>query len=194
VIASLEGRVESFGDDWIIINVGGVGFQVYTPASSIGSVRARGEEVKLYTHLVLREDYAVLYGFASTEELALFQTLLGVSGLGPRLGLAMLSAMEAEQLATAIAAGNAALLTTIPGIGKRVAERIILELKEKVGAGLAVAPLAQVSGENTEVLAALTALGYSAAEAARAVAALPATPGLALEEKVKLALQHFGSR
>ena len=194
MIASLNGTVESLGSDWAIINVGGIGFQAYMPTSSLSTMGAAGEEVKLYTHLYLREDNASLYGFTTAEELGLFQTLIGVSGLGPKLALAMLSAMNVEKLTMAIATGSTDLLTMIPGIGKKVASRIILELKEKIGAGWVTTPATQIAQENTDVLTALTSLGYSAAEAARAVATLPPATDLSLEEKIRLALQYFGSK
>jgi len=191
MISSLHGKVESLGSDWAIINVNGVGFQVFMPTSTMSAIGAVGREVQLYTHFHLREDNAALYGFATPDELALFQTLLGVSGLGPRTALAMLSGMSVEQLVTAIATGSVDLLTVIPGIGKKTASRIILELKEKIGAGWIITPTTQLAQENTDVLAALTALGYSASEAARAVTTLPPTPDLSLEEKIRLALQYF---
>ena len=192
MISSLHGKVESLGSDWAIINVGGIGFQVYMPTSTLSTLGAIGKEVQLYTHLHLREDNATLYGFASSEELSLFQTLIGVTGLGPKMGLAMLSGMSVEQLVTAIATGSVDLLTVIPGIGKKVASRIVLELKEKIGAGWITTPATQLAQENTDVLAALTSLGYSAVEATKAVATLPATSEMGLEEKVKLALAYFG--
>ena len=194
MISSLHGKVESLGSDWAVINVGGIGFQVYMPTSTLSTLGAIGKEVRLYTHLHLREDNATLYGFASSEELSLFQTLIGVTGLGPKMGLAMLSGMSVEQLVTAIATGSADLLTVIPGIGKKVASRIVLELKEKIGAGWITTPATQLAQENTDVLAALTSLGYSAVEATKAVATLPATSDLSLEEKVKLALAYFGGK
>ena len=194
MISSLRGKVESLGGDWAVINVGGVGFQVFMPTSTLTALGAAGREVQLYTHLHLREDNATLYGFASADELSLFQTLIGVSGLGPRLALAMLSAMSVEQLATAIATGSTDLLTVVPGIGKKVAERIILELKERIGAGWLITPATQLVQENTDVVAALTSLGYSAAEATKAVAALPPSPELSLEERIKLALGYFGGK
>lgn len=194
MISSLHGKIESLGSGWAIISVGGIGFQVYMPTSTLSTLGAIGREVQLYTHLHLREDNATLYGFASADELALFQTLIGVSGIGPRLALGMLSAMSVEQLVTAIATGSVELLTVIPGIGKKTASRIVLELKEKIGAGWIITPATQLAQENTEVLAALTSLGYSAMEATKAVATLPASPDLSLEEKVKLALQYFGGR
>jgi len=194
MIAGLHGKLESVGSGWAIIDVGGIGFQVYMPTSTLSLLGAIGEEVKLYTHLHLREDHATLYGFASTDELGLFQSLIGVSGLGPKLSLAMLSAMSVEKLTMAIATGSTDLLTVIPGIGKKMAERLILELKEKIGAGWITTPAAQLAQENTDVLAALTSLGYSISEANRAVATLPPSSDLSLEERVKLALQYFGGK
>jgi Holliday junction DNA helicase RuvA len=178
-------------DDWAIVNVNGIGFQVYMPTSTLSTLGSRGQEVHIYTHLHLREDNATLYGFASPEELGLFQIVIGVSGIGPRLALSMLSAMSVEQLTMAIATGNADLLTAVPGIGKKIAARLVLELKDKIGAELITAPAAQLAQENADVLAALTSLGYSVAEASRAVASLPSAPDLTLEEKIKLALSYF---
>jgi len=194
VISSLHGKLESLGSDWAIINVAGIGFQVYMPTSSLSTLGATGDEVKLYTHLHLREDNATLYGFISADELWLFQTLIGVSGLGPKLALAMLSALSTEQITMAIATASTDMLDMIPGIGKKVASRIILELKEKIGAGWVVTPATALAQENTDVLAALTSLGYSAAEATKAVATLPPTTDLTLEERIKLALQYLGSK
>lgn len=194
MIASLQGTLESFGEDWAIINVGGIGFKVFMPTSTVSSLGAIGREVKLYTHLHVREDNVALYGFASTEELSLFEILISVSGVGPKLGLALLSALDAEKLAMALATGNADLLMMVPGIGKKTSYRLILELKEKISTAWLPAPALGLAQENTEVLAALTSLGYSVAEATRAVASLPSSSSLSLEEKVKLALQYFGGK
>ena len=194
MIASLHGRLESMSGDGVVLNVGGIGFQVYLPTSTLSSLGNIGEEVSLHTHLHLREDSVTLYGFASADELRLFQTLLGVSGLGPRLALAMLSAMSLEQLTMAVATGSTDLLTSIPGIGKKVANRLVLELKDKVAAGWVTTPAAQLAEENTDVLAALVSLGYSASEASRAVASLPVSSDLSLEEKIKQALGYFAGK
>ncbi|MBA7671634.1 Holliday junction ATP-dependent DNA helicase RuvA [subsurface metagenome] len=194
MIAGLQGKLESLGNDYAIINVGGIEFQVYMPTSGLSSLGKIGEEVKLHTYLHLREDNVALYGFTSADELRLFQTLLGVSGLGPKLALAMLSAMNSDKLVMAIAAGSVDLLTAVPGVGKKVAERVILELRDKVGAGWITTAGVQVAEENADVLAALTSLGYSITEASRALVTLPPDPELSLEEKVKLALQYFGGK
>jgi Holliday junction DNA helicase RuvA len=192
MIASLKGILDSLGSDGAVIDVNGIGFRVYMPTSTLSSLAGIGKEVHLHTYLHLREDSATLYGFASPDELRLFQTLIAVSGLGPKLALAMLSAMSLEQLTLAIATGNRELLTVVPGVGKKVAERLILELKDKIAAGWVTAPAVEFAEVNTDVLAALTALGYSASEASRAVASLATDTELSLEEKVKLALQYFG--
>ena len=194
MIASLHGRLESLGSDWAIINVGGIGFQVYMPTSTLSTLGTIGEEVQLYTHFHLREDNATLYGFASADELRLFQTLISVSGLGPKLALGMFSVMSVDKLTMAIATGSVDLLTIVPGIGKKVANRLILELKEKIGVGWVTTPGVQLAEENTDVLAALTSLGYSVSEASRAVASLPPSSELSLEEKIKLALQYFTTK
>jgi Holliday junction DNA helicase RuvA len=194
MISSLEGKLESLASDEAVINVGGIGFQVYMPTNALSSLGIPGDDVKVYTHLHLREDNIALYGFASTEELWLFETLITVSGLGPRLALAMLSVLSPEQITTAIATGSIEMLDMIPGIGKKVANRIILELKEKIGAGWIATPATEATRENTDVLAALTSLGYSAAESVKAVATLPADANLNLEEKIRLALQYFSSK
>jgi Holliday junction DNA helicase RuvA len=194
MIAGLRGKLESLGSEWAIVNVGGIAFQVYMPTSTLSALGAIGEEVHLHTHLHLREDNVTLFGFASPDELALFQTLIGVSGLGPKLALAMLSAMSVEKLTMAIATGSTDLLGIIPGIGKKTANRIILELKDKIGAGWITTPATQLAEENTDVVAALTGLGYSVSEANRVVATLPPSSDLTVEEKIKLALQYFGSK
>ena len=194
MIASLSGKLEAVGAEGAIINVGGVGFRVSMPTTALSALGRPGSEVKVFTHLHVREDNLSLYGFASAGELWLFETLLGVTGLGPRLALAMLSGLSPEQITTAIATGSTDMLSMIPGIGKKVAHRIVLELKDKIGAGWIAAPAAQAAQENTDVLSALTSLGYSPAEAVKAVATLPADEDLDIEEKIKLALQYFGSK
>lgn len=190
MIASLRGILESFGADWAVVDVHGVGYQVYMPTSTMSNIGALGEEVALQTHLVMREDSVTLYGFSTDGEMEMFKTLIGVSGLGPRLGLAVLSAMSVEQVTTAIATANKDMLMAVSGIGKKMAERLILELKDKVSAGLVGVGAVQFAEENADVIAALTSLGYSVAEASRAMATLP-SEDLPVEEKIRLALQYF---
>ncbi|MBA7649813.1 Holliday junction ATP-dependent DNA helicase RuvA [subsurface metagenome] len=164
------------------------------PTTALTTMGIPGDDVKVFTHLHLREDNVALYGFTSTDELWLFETLISVSGLGPRLALSMLSSLNPEQITTAIATGSIEMLEMIPGIGKKVANRIILELKDKIGAGWIATPATELARENTDVLAALTSLGYSASEATKAVASLPADTNLNIEEKIRIALQYLGSK
>lgn len=194
MIAGLKGTVEAVGSNWVIVDVGGISFQVFLPTSTLSSIGIIGKEVKLNTFLQIREDGMALYGFGSARELALFQSLISVSGIGPRLGLALLSAMDAEQLAAAIARGDEDLLTSVPGVGKKTASRIVLELKDKIGKEWMITSELEAVQGNGDVLAALTSLGYSVAEATRAVASLPASGNLDLEEKIKLALKYFGEK
>jgi len=194
MIATLHGNVEAVMTDALVVNVGGVGFQVYVPASTISSHGRIGKTVKLFTYLYVREDTLSLYGFSTSDELRFFQLVTGVSGIGPRLALSMLSTMSVEQLTMAIATGNADLLNSIPGVGKKIASRLILELKDKVGTGLVVGEFPVPITENNDVIAALVSLGYSTAEASRAVASLPADNDLNLEDRIKLALQYFARK
>jgi len=147
MIASLKGKLESLAADGAVINVGGVGFRVFLPTGALSALGSPGNDVKVYTHTHVREDNITLYGFATAEELWLFETLIGVTGLGPKLALAILSALSPEQVTTAIATGSADMLDMVPGVGKKVASRIILELKEKIGAGWVAAPAAQAAQE-----------------------------------------------
>ncbi len=194
MIASLKGTIESLSADHAVISVGGVGFQVFMPVSTLLTLGNIGDSVRVHTHTHVREDAILLYGFAAEEDLKLFEMLINVSGFGPKLALAMLSAMSVEQLVSAIAAGSEELLTSVPGIGKKLAGRLILELRDKVKTGWTGARVVPVGEGDGEVVAALLGLGYSASEASRAVASLPKDKKLTLEEKVKTALGYFGGK
>jgi Holliday junction DNA helicase RuvA len=193
MIAGIKGIIEAIGNNFIIIGVGGVSFQVYLPTSTLSHLGAVGQPAKLHTHLHVREDNLTLYGFGSASELALFQTVTTVKGIGPKLGLALLSAMDVEQVTSAIASGDAARLTGVPGIGKKTAERIVLELKDKIGNQWMISQDLESTQGNSDVMAALTSLGYSAAEGARALSNLPNT-ALPIEEKLKLALKYLSEK
>ncbi|TMB96879.1 MAG: Holliday junction branch migration protein RuvA [Chloroflexi bacterium] len=187
MIARLRGTVLDRGPDWLLVDVAGVGYQVFAPAGTLAAAKA-GAEMTLHTHLVVREDSMTLYGFADPHEQRLFQTLIGVSGVGPKVGLALISVAKPDELAFAIASGNAAALSRAPGVGQKLASRIVLELREKITAGAAaVTP----GVESEEVVAALMGLGYSQAEAADAVARSEMPRDAPIEEKVRLALAYF---
>jgi Holliday junction DNA helicase RuvA len=190
MIATLEGILEYRGSDSIIVDVGGIGFLVYVPSSTLSRLGAVKGKVFLHTHLHVREDNISLYGFVSSEELALFKNLISVSGIGAKLGLALLSTWSPERLVVAITSGDIELLSQAPGIGKKTASRLVVELKGKLEkewkeVALPLAP------ENTDVIAALTSLGYSVTEATKAVSKLADSEGLSLEEKIRMALQQM---
>lgn len=194
MIASLKGTIETLNVDSAVINVGGVGFQVFMPVSTLLTLGGLGEEVRIHTYTHVRDDAILLYGFSAEEDLKLFQMLINVSGVGPRLALAMLSAMSVEQLVSAIAGGSEELLTSVPGVGKKLAARLVLELKDKMNTGWMGAKVVPVGEGDGEVVAALLGLGYSASEASRAVASLPHDRKLTLEDKVKCALGYFSGK
>jgi len=197
MIAHLRGQVSHRGADHVVIDVGGVGYLVYvTPGDRIPP---RGEPVELHTSLQVREDAMTLYGFTDRGSLTLFTLLLGSSGVGPKLALAALGTHRPDVLRTAIAGADVPTLTAVPGIGKKVAERIILELKDKVGApDLPVegAPASAVAAADRQVLGevrdALLGLGYSSSEAQDALAALGAADGDAAD-LLRQALRHLGA-
>jgi Holliday junction DNA helicase RuvA len=191
MIASVEGIILSRQSDSLVIGLGGLGVRVFTPTDLLARVRP-GEVLFLHTHLHVREQELALYGFASEQDLALFQLLLGVSGIGPKSALSVLSNMPVDALRLAISQEQPGVLARIPGIGKKTAEKIVLELKDKVGGAEGVPPeLAALSEADAEVIDALTALGYSIIEAQRAVQALPREVR-DIEERLRLALAGFG--
>lgn len=190
MIASLRGRIISRGEDWILVEVGGMGFQVYVPQPLLPRPAALGTEIQLYTHLLVRDNDVALYGFQTEEEWNLFRLLLGVSGIGPRLALLILSTQRVEEFRAAVAQADIESLTRTPGIGRRTAERMILDLREKVGVeGLEPTPV--LSARDEEVVTVLASLGYTLSEARGAVAAL-SDDEMMLEEQIVEALRHLG--
>ena len=191
MIASLQGTVASVHADSVVVVVGGVGYRVYCGTGTIASARVDGQ-IRLFTHHLVREDQQALYGFATTEELGFFEMLITVTGVGPKVALAIVSSRPVVDLQLAILQGDEGVLTAVSGVGKKLAARVVLELKEKVSAAGAVAAGGGGPGTSeSEVVAALQALGYSASEAREAargaVSALPV--GASLEERVKAALR-----
>ncbi|MHA6800526.1 Holliday junction branch migration protein RuvA [Bounagaea algeriensis] len=173
MIASVRGPVLSVGLDHAVIEVQGIGYAVYATPATLAGLR-RGEETRLWTALIVREDSLTLYGFADAEARDLFTLLQTASGVGPRLALAALAVLAPEQLSNAIADGNISILTQVPGVGKKSAERLVLELRDKVGAvagSTAVADGAQQQ-LRTEVAEALVGLGFSAKQAEQSVQAV----------------------
>ncbi|MGH4013032.1 MAG: Holliday junction branch migration protein RuvA [Pseudonocardiaceae bacterium] len=174
MISSVRGQVRSVGLDHAVVEVGGVGLAVHAVPATLATLR-RGEQAQLATSLVVREDSLTLYGFADTEARELFVLLQTVSGVGPRLALAMLAVLEPEALRSALAEGNLTMLTQVPGIGRKGAERLVVELRDKVGA---VAPAASspapggAMAVRTQVAEALVGLGFPVRQAEQAVEAV----------------------
>lgn len=190
MIVSVKGKLEAVGADWVHVEVGGVTLQISVPASDISDLGPLGGQVRLFTNLRVRDEQPVMYGFTTMAALELFIMLTGVSGVGPRLALALLSSQSATGLQGAISQGNVESLSSAPGVGRRTAGRIVLELKNKLADGLPeVAPMP--GSQDAEVVEALMALGYSTSEARQAVNRLTDSGDLPLEEKIRLALQNF---
>ncbi len=190
MIANLRGRIEAIGKNYLIVGIGGLGFKVYVPTSFLENSEGIGRQVELFTHLHVRENELALYGCGSEDELALFELLLTVSGVGPKVALSMLSTMSPDSLRLAIAQGNAEVLTRVPGIGPKMAKKIVFNLKDKVAVELGPEAVPFLTEADAEVIAALTSLGYSVVEAQAALQSLPAEE-MPIEERVRLALAYF---
>ncbi|HLF28413.1 MAG TPA: Holliday junction branch migration protein RuvA [Anaerolineae bacterium] len=191
MIARLHGTVESIGRDSLIVSVGGVGFKVRASAAA-RELAGKARTIELFTHMLVRENEISLYGFVNEEELALFELLLGVSGIGPKAALSILSSAPPERLRQAIASGEIEVFTRVPGIGPKTAQTIVFHLKDKVGVAPS-APAGQTAfaNDDIEIVGALTALGYSVAEAQAALASVPRESGATTEERLRLALAYF---
>jgi Holliday junction DNA helicase RuvA len=192
VIASVEGVVGAIAADSLVIEIGGIGYRVFTSPAAIATATPGGR-LKLHTYHLVREDQQALFGFRSPEELGFFNLLLTVTGVGPKVAMAIVGSRPTADLQLAILQQDQAVLVSIPGIGKKLAERIIFELKEKVSAaGVAAGSAAAVSSASEgEVVGALQALGYSVGEAREAsrLALQDPSVGAGLEERVKAALR-----
>lgn len=187
MIGRLHGKLIEKNPPQVLVDVGGVGYEVDVPMSTFCNLPADGSEITLLTHFIVREDAQLLYGFATAAERQTFRALIRISGVGPRIALAVLSGMSAQDLADAVEQGNATLLTRVPGIGKKTAERLVLELKGKLS-GSAFAPAGgAASAAQADIASALMALGYSEREAQASVRALPAD--VTVSEGIRLALK-----
>ena len=192
MIASLRGQLQAVRKDSLIVDVGGVGYQVFVPRSLLDQPGRIGQTVELHTHLAVRETEVALYGFRTPEELELFAVLLGVSGIGPRTAVAALSVFSPEALRDIVVQGDATALTRIPGVGRKTAQRLVLDLRDRLGEATAAWSPAATPAD-ADVINALTALGYSVAEAQAAVGNLPSDVS-ELDERILAALRFLGSR
>jgi Holliday junction DNA helicase RuvA len=193
VIARLTGTVVTLGKDSMVVQVGGLGLAVFVPQTLLDGRVQVGQKVALFTHLHVRENELALYGCGSEEELAVFRLLLGVSGIGPKVALAILSSLPPDRLQAAIAQEDVVTLARVPGIGPKTAKKLVFDLKDKVEVEVMPGePQPILTEADADLIAALTTLGYSVAETQEAIRSLPREP-LPLEERVRLALAYFAS-
>jgi Holliday junction DNA helicase RuvA len=183
----LTGTLADKNPPQVLLDCHGVGYEVDVPMSTFYNLPAMGEKVSLLTHFVVREDAQILYGFGTAGEREAFRQLIRISGVGPRTALSVLSGMSVADIAQAVTAQDAGRLVKVPGIGKKTAERLLLELKGKLGADLGPAAGGATTDEQVDILQALLALGYSDKEASAALKALP--KGLSVSEGIKTALK-----
>jgi Holliday junction DNA helicase RuvA len=192
MIEYLRGCIEERGPDWVVLDLHGFGLRVQVPAGTAGSLPSAGSDVKLWTYLYVREDVRALYGFSTPQERALFVQLLAVSGVGPRVALATLSMLSADRLAAAIESGDEATLARIPGVGKRTASRMVLDLRGKLPRA-ATTDGAAPAGDDA-ILEGLVSTGIPRAEAASILASLPLDPARDEAATLMLAFQAWAAR
>jgi len=188
MIGRLTGVIAEKSPPLVLIDVQGVGYEVDVPMSTFYNLGALGEQVSLLTHLSIREDAHVLFGFLTAEERATFRQLIKISGVGPKMALSLLSGLSVAELAAAVSKQDSGRLVKVPGIGKKTAERLLLELKGKLGPDLAL-PASVANDNQADILQALIALGYSEKEAGAALKALP--PDVGVSEGIKLAMKKL---
>ncbi|MCD8197432.1 MAG: Holliday junction branch migration protein RuvA [Lachnospiraceae bacterium] len=202
MIGFLRGRVEEIYEGGLVLDVNGVGYELLVPGQLLSAIGGTGRELKLYTYMQLREDAVVLFGFLTRDDLAMFKMLIGVSGVGPKAGLAIMSALGADELRFAVLADDAKKIAKTPGIGAKTAQKIILELKDrldleevlerKLGADvLTPEAVAAEDGMLQDAVEALVALGYGGTEALKAVRAVELTEDMDVERLLREALRHI---
>ena len=192
MISSLRGTVQHLEQpSFLVLDVGGVGYKVFVPAGVFDDLDGVGRSLFLHTYLLVREDALILYGFSSIEQRSLFELLLTVQGVGPRLALAVLSTLSLDVLRMAVSQEQPEVLDRVPGVGRKTAEKIVFALKDKLGVGFAVGGLAPINDVDSEVIAALTALGYSVVEAQAGLQSIAKGEGATVEDRIRLALQYF---
>ncbi|MBE2220064.1 MAG: Holliday junction branch migration protein RuvA [Anaerolineae bacterium] len=193
MIASLRGPIQFIGSDSLVINVGGVGIRVSVPRTVLEDVGGVGRSIFLHTHLIVREQELSLYGFESAEDLQLFEVLLTVNGVGPKVALSILSTLSPELLKSAIMREETAVLQRVPGIGKKTAERMMFQLRDKIDVTGAEAGISLVTDVDADVIDFLTGLGFSIVEAQAALQNIP-REAQTVDERVQYALQYMDQR
>lgn len=190
MIATLRGEISQIEDNALIVEVGGVGIRVFVPAPLRGRVKS-GEAIFLFTHLIVREDALILYGFETQADRELFHILLGVDGVGPKVAISVLSTMTLDAVQRAVFSEDPDIFSRVPGVGKKSAQKIAMHLKDKLKPTDALSQLAAISDTDSEVLAALTSLGYSVVEAQTALQSIPKDAPDDTGERLRLALGYF---
>jgi Holliday junction DNA helicase RuvA len=189
MIGRLEGTLAGKSPPQVLIDIHGVGYEVDVPMSTYCSLPGIGENVTLLTHFVVREDAQILFGFLTSEERSAFRELIRISGVGPRTALAVLSGLGVDELIAAVQRQDGLRLTKVPGIGKKTAERLLLELKGRLASPSGLSPVAATAAGQNDIAQALVALGYSEREAGNAIKALPV--GVGVSDGIKLALKSL---
>ncbi len=190
MIASIKGTITYQNDNYLIIETGGIGFKVFCTLETCASA-VEGNSLFLHTHHIVREDGMFLYGFEKIEERDLFIQIISVSGIGPKLGLSMLSTLSAEAIQRAVMNDQDQVFSRVPGIGEKTAKKIVLLLKDKIKPLLKEYGLEAIPDSDTDVMQALVGLGYSLMEAQKAVSSIPRDSDDDLEERLRIALQYF---
>jgi Holliday junction DNA helicase RuvA len=193
MIASVSGAVTHIGDNHLVVNVGGVGLRIFVPRNVLEDVGGLGRGITLQTHLVVRETELALYGFSDEEDRSLFELLLGVSGVGPRVALSILSTLSPELFKSAIMREEPAVLQRVPGIGKKTAERILFQLRDRMDVAVSVTGMTLVSDVDADVIELLTGLGFSIVEAQTALQNVP-REATGVDERLQMALQYLDQR
>ncbi len=188
MIATISGAIQKINEDNLIINIGGVGLRIFVPRNALENAGKLGRAIQLFTHLQVRETELTLYGFLGEDDLELFQILLGVNGVGPKVGLAILSTLSPELLKNAILQEESATLQRVPGIGKKTAERILFQLRDKLDFSGRDAGISLVNDIDADVIDFLTTLGFSIVESQAALQKLPRDV-TDVDERLQLALQ-----
>lgn len=192
MISSISGRISEISEDSLVIELGGLGLRVMVPSPLISEVKV-GHSIALQSYLHVRENELSLYGFENAERRQLFTLLIGVNGIGPRLALAILSTLSAEALRSAVTAEQSEVLSQVPGVGKKTAQKIVLHLSDRIQPLEGAPGVSSLHEKDVDVLEALSALGYTVIEAQAAIQALPKDASDKLEDRLRLALAYFNS-
>lgn len=191
MIASINGRLQEISNEGLVVEVGGIGWLVHVPNTLLSRLKT-GELVFLHTYLVVRQEALALYGFETREERDYFNLLLGVDGVGPKLALAILSVLTPDAVRRTVFQEQPELFTRVPGVGKKTAQKIFMQLQDRLPAPTGFEALSAAGEADSQVLAALTTLGYSVVEAQQALQSIPRDAPQDVEERLRLALRYFG--